>query len=62
MWLLRLLIDFFRYPFDAHRETNKFGRFLNFLFKEYPAFLWVKPSLLRIALFPVILLYQLFKK
>ncbi|USN54714.1 MAG: hypothetical protein H6765_09580 [Candidatus Peribacteria bacterium] len=56
------MIDFFRYPFDAHRETNKFGRFLNFLFKEYPAFLWVKPSLLRIALFPVILLYQLFKK
>jgi hypothetical protein len=42
--MFSFLWDFIKYPFDSHKETNKFGRLLLVVFKQYPALFWVKPT------------------
>lgn len=59
--MFRFLWDFLRYPFDKHHETNKFHLFLNFVFKEYPAFFWLRPTFKKILLFPIISIYLIFR-
>ncbi|MCX6824633.1 MAG: hypothetical protein NTY80_00265 [candidate division SR1 bacterium] len=59
--MLKFFRDLIIYPFDSHKETNKFAGFLKMTFKEYPAFLWVKPSLKKVLVFPFIMLYCIFK-
>jgi hypothetical protein len=64
--MIRLLIDGLKYPLDKNKKNNKFHHFMNFLFKDYPAFLWDNPNpkkiFWRILLFPFLFVYNLFKK
>lgn len=62
MGLFLLLRDMCKYPRDNHKETNRFHELLTFLLRDYPAFLWTKPSLLRVIVFPLFLLYFMFKE
>jgi len=59
--MFRFLRDLIIYPFDAHKEANKFADFLKMVFKDYPAFLWVKPSFRKILAFPCMMLFYIFK-
>ena len=59
--MFRFLRDFIIYPFDPHKETNKFALFLKMLFKDYPAFLRVKPNIRKMLAFPFMMLYYIFK-
>ncbi|MEI6117838.1 MAG: hypothetical protein WCP92_00860 [bacterium] len=49
------------YPFDTHKETNKFAAFLKMVFKDYPAFMWIQPSIRKILAFPFMILFFIFK-
>ncbi len=59
--MFKFLRDLLIFPFDSHKETNKFGSFLRMLFKEYPAFLRIKPNIKKILAFPFIVLFYIFK-
>ena len=59
--MFRFLRDLIIYPFDPHKETNKFANFLKMLFKDYPAFLWIKPNFRKIIAFPFLMLFYIFK-
>jgi len=54
--------DFLIYPFDKNKEKNKFSQFMKMLFRDYPAFLWIKPNLKKVILLPFLALYHIFKK
>lgn len=62
MGLLRLLRDMIMYPRDPNKEANRFHEVLTFLLRDYPAFLWTKPSIIRVVVFPLFLLYFMFKE
>jgi len=62
MLMFSFLWDFIRYPFDSHKETNKFGRLLLVIFKQYPALFWVKPTWKKIVSLPLLVVYYIFKK
>lgn len=59
--MFRFIRDLIIYPFDPHKETNKFAGFLKMMFKEYPAFLRIKPNLRKIIAFPFLMLFYIFK-
>ncbi|MFA7298309.1 MAG: hypothetical protein WC010_01560 [Candidatus Absconditabacterales bacterium] len=59
--MFRFLRDLIIYPFDSHKETNKFASFLKMIFKDYPAFLWIKPNFRKIIAFPFLMLFYVFK-
>lgn len=59
--MFRFIRDLIIYPFDLHKETNKFAGFLKMMFKEYPAFLRIKPNLRKIIAFPFLMLFYIFK-
>jgi hypothetical protein len=59
--MFRFLRDLIIYPFDSHKETNKFGGFLKMIFKEYPAYLRIQPNLKKILAFPCMMIYYIFK-
>lgn len=60
--MFSFLKDFITYPFDENKETNKFWKFLQLLFKDYPAFLRTRPSWRRAVAFPFIALAKIFEK
>jgi hypothetical protein len=59
--MFKFLRDFISYPFDSHKETNKFAGFLKMLFKDYPAFLWIQPNIRKIIALPFVALFYIFK-
>ncbi len=59
--MFRFLQDLIIYPFDPHKETNKFAGFLKMSFKDYPAFLRIKPNIRKIIAFPFMMLYYIFR-
>ena len=60
--MLKFLLDFIKYPFEPKNKDNKFFAFMNTIFKDYPAFLWVKPTWQRIVSAPLLFLAKIFKK
>lgn len=56
------LLDLLKFPFEASNQNNKFVRFLNFMFRDFPAYLWSKPSIWRLLMLPMLLIYKIFKK
>jgi len=60
--MLKFLLDFIKYPFEPKNKDNKFFEFMNTIFKDYPAFLWVKPTWQRIVSAPLLFLAKIFKK
>lgn len=59
--MFHFIRDLIIYPFDSHKETNKFAGFLKMTFKDYPAFLRVKPNFKKILVFPFLMLYYVFR-
>lgn len=53
--MLTFLKDFFVYPFTSNKETNRFGQFLQFVAKDYPAYFRAKPSVGRILVLPFLM-------
>jgi hypothetical protein len=50
--------DFFTYAARSHTKTaaaNRWQQLLRFVLKDYPAYLWEKPSFGRVWNFPVLL-------
>jgi hypothetical protein len=47
--------DFLRYAAHSDKRNNRWEQVMHFVFKDYPAFLWGKPSLRRIVVFPFLL-------
>jgi hypothetical protein len=60
--MFQFLIDFIKYPFDSNNKENKFSKFLKTVLKDYPAFLWVKPTWQRVVSAPLLFLAKLFQK
>ncbi|HPC34753.1 MAG TPA: hypothetical protein PLP73_03735 [Candidatus Absconditabacterales bacterium] len=60
--MFQFIWDFVRYPFDQDKEKNKFSKFLNLLLKDYPAFLWSKPTWQRIVVSPLLFIAKIFQK
>ena len=60
--MLKFLLDFVKYPFEPKNKNNKFFKFMNTLFKDYPAFLWVKPTWQRVFSAPLLFLVKIFQK
>jgi hypothetical protein len=60
MW--KFIKDFLIYPFDSNKQNNKFGKFLTTLFKDFPAFFWIKPTFKKVLAFPFIVIHALFRK
>jgi len=60
--MIKFIVDFLKYPFDSKEENNKFSRFLTTILKDYPAFLWVKPTWQRIVVAPLLFLAKIFQK
>ncbi len=50
--MLTFFKDFFVYPFTSAKESNRFGQFLQFIAKDYPAYFRAKPTLRRILVMP----------
>lgn len=59
MW--EFIKDFGRYPFDQDPENNKFSQLMENLFKNFPALFWTKPNLKKILIFPLLIVYFIFK-
>ena len=55
------LRDLVIYPFKPS-PNNRFGQFLHHLFRDFPAFFWIKPNIKKLLLFPFLTLYHIFKK
>lgn len=53
--------DLIIYPFKPSPD-NKFGQFLHMLFRNYPAFLRIRPNVKKILLLPFLALYHIFRK
>ena len=60
--MIKFIVDFFKYPFDSKKENNKFSKFLDTIMKDYPAFLWTKPTWQRIVAAPFLFLAKIFQK
>ena len=60
--MLKFLKDFILYPINNKDPNNKFGIFLDVIFKKYPAFLRIKPSRIKILAFPFVIIHSIFKK
>ncbi|AHB41381.1 hypothetical protein P148_SR1C00001G0590 [candidate division SR1 bacterium RAAC1_SR1_1] len=59
--MFRFLWDFLKYPFDAHKEINKFSLFLEMLLKQYPAVFWIRPTFKKILALPLLIIYFVFR-
>jgi hypothetical protein len=57
--MIKFVIDLFRYPFEIQNHNNKFYQLMQFLFKDYPAFLRNKPQLKKIIIFPFIVIAKI---
>ena len=60
--MFKFILDFIKYPFEPKNKDNKFFKFMNTIFKDYPAFLWVKPTWQRIVSAPLLFLAKIFQK
>jgi len=60
--MLKFLLDFIKYPFESRNTNNKFFKFMNTILKDYPAFLWVKPTWQRVVSAPLLFLAKIFQK
>ena len=59
--MFQFIRDFIRYPFDKNQEKNKFSNFLKLILKDYPAFLWLKPTWQRIIVLPILGVAKIFQ-
>lgn len=57
-----LIYDFFAYPWVLDKQSNKFQRLMDFLFKEYPAFLGEKFHIKKLLMLPWLVWYVITKE
>lgn len=50
--MLIFLKDLLIYPFTSTKESNRFGQFLQFIARDYPAYFRAKPSIRRVLVMP----------
>lgn len=60
--MFKFILDFIKYPFEPKNKNNKFFKFMNTVFKDYPAFLWVKPTWQRVISAPLLFLAKIFQR
>ncbi|MCX6823496.1 MAG: hypothetical protein NTX91_05945, partial [candidate division SR1 bacterium] len=59
--MFKFLRDLVIYPFKPSPD-NRFGQFLHLLFRNFPAFFWLKQNAKKIILLPLLTLHNIFKK
>ncbi len=59
--MFSFLWDFIRFPWNKDDPNNKFGIFLQTVFKDYPALLWTKPTRQRFVIAPLLMIYSVFR-
>ncbi|MCR5411660.1 MAG: hypothetical protein K6E76_01345 [Patescibacteria group bacterium] len=60
MW--KFIKDFIMFPFQKDRSSNKITLLFNSLFKDFPAFFWEKPTLKKMLMAPLLVIYHIFSK
>ncbi len=60
--MLRFFIDIFWFPFFPKSKKNKFWLVLRFVFKDFVAYFYSRPTFLKIFLFPFLLIHLICKK
>lgn len=60
--MFQFLFDIIRYPWQHNNPDNRLFQVFQFLFKEYPAFLWTKPQLKKVIILPFIIISKIIYK
>ncbi len=60
--MISFIIDLVRFPFESKNHQNKVYQLLQFLIKDYPAYLREKPSMKKILQLPLLVIYLVLKK
>lgn len=58
----KFIKDFFLFPFQKEQKDNKISQLMESLFKDFPAFFREKPTLKKILIAPLLILYHFFSK
>ena len=58
----KFIKDFFSYPIQSNKSENKINRMMTSLFKDYPANFWTKPTLKKVLIAPLLILYYIFSE
>lgn len=61
-FMLRFLIDIFWFPFFPNSKKNKFWLVLKFVFKDFVAYFYSRPTFLKVFLFPFLVIHLICKK
>ena len=59
---MKLIIDTFKFPFEKDYSKNRFYEVMEFVWVDYPAFLYRKFTIWRILIFPFLLISVIFGK
>lgn len=54
---MKFIIDIFRFPFETNNDNNRFYQVMDFIFVDYPAYLYDNFQFKKLLLFPVLLFY-----
>lgn len=57
--MFKFMWDTISYPRHYNNPENKLNQVFHFLFKEYPAFLWTKPSLKKVFILPFVIIAKI---
>ncbi|MDD2537659.1 MAG: hypothetical protein PHU61_04205 [Candidatus Absconditabacteria bacterium] len=60
--MLQFLKDLFTFPFQKDKKQNKVYKLFNSLFKDFPALFWIKPTIKKIFVAPLLIIYHIFSK
>ena len=58
----KFIKDFFTYPFQKDKTDNKRNQMMTSLFKDFPANFWTKPTLKKIFIAPLLVIYYIFSE
>lgn len=60
--MIGFIRDCIVFPFQTKNQNNKLFGLLQFLIKDYPAYVWTRPSIKKILLLPLLIIYIILKK
>lgn len=58
--MIKFFVGIITFPFESSNPDNRFRQFLQFVFKDYPVYFWVKPSLWKALVFPFLVVWVIF--
>ncbi len=58
----KFIKDFFTYPFQKDKSNNKRNLMMTSLFKDFPANFWTNPTLKKMLVAPLLVIYYIFSE